>query len=250
MKLTKQEARAHRAAAALIAADRTLTREEREYVLDHWHEGAEHDQSAEGAFASPRELARHVAMEIGSTHSNMRVLDLCAGIGRLAAAVHAHTLGDVVLTCVERNAGYVRVGRAAVPSARWCLADVKDVDQWHDGARHHVVMANPPFGRSSGALKLPHGKYRGSCPEYRFVEFCARFADYGVFVLPQSLVPWRLSGQRHFERVACPEAARFTHDTGIVLSPNCGIDTSEWRGLWRGAAPQVEIVCVDYTHDA
>jgi len=83
MKLSKVQVKAHDEAMALVALERDLTDSEKEFVLDNFHEGATHMNSAAGAFFTPRTLARDFAIEV----QGRTIVDLCAGIGGLAHAV-------------------------------------------------------------------------------------------------------------------------------------------------------------------
>ena len=144
MKLPKHLAKLHREALALVRSGRTLTSDERSFVLEHYHEGAEHMNGLSGAFFTPLGLARDFAIEVPERH---RILDLCAGIGALAYACE-HKCDEIV--CVERNQQYLEVGKVVVPSATWVCADVFDVEAY----RHHG-----PFERSC----KPGGGTLGRC---------------------------------------------------------------------------------------
>ncbi|MHC2251940.1 hypothetical protein ACVILK_001632 [Bradyrhizobium embrapense] len=112
-KLTKVEARAHAKAVELLKKD-VLTYDERVFVLDNWHEGANHINGSAGAFFTPTGLAADFAIDA----SGGRTIDLCAGIGALAFHVfwrgyYARSKGDPEreIVCIERNPAYVEVGR-------------------------------------------------------------------------------------------------------------------------------------------
>src|SRR5690606_13034285 len=139
MKLSKQQAKLHQQAVALVRSGRALTLDERALVLENFHEGAEHMNGLAGAFFTPPGLARDFAIEVPECR---RILDLCAGIGALADAC-SHKVQEIV--CVERNANYVEIGRAAVPGATWICADVFDVDTYRHLGPFDVVISNPPF---------------------------------------------------------------------------------------------------------
>lgn len=51
-KLTKAQRKAHAEAEAILSKDR-LTEDEREFVFNNWHEGAECNNAAAGAFFTP-----------------------------------------------------------------------------------------------------------------------------------------------------------------------------------------------------
>lgn len=87
-KLTKMERKLHAQACVLLEKD-VLTYDERWFVAEHWHEGAEHEQGDAGVFFTPLPIASGVAMHATGFH---RVIDLCAGIGRLSFSLYCRTL--------------------------------------------------------------------------------------------------------------------------------------------------------------
>lgn len=238
-KLSKAAAKAHKAALELVRAGRRLTLPEREQVLAGFHEGAEHMNGLAGAFFTPAGLANDFSLEVPE---RPRILDLCAGIGALSYACE-HKAEHFV--CVERNAAYVEVGRAVLPSATWVHASVFDVDAYAHLGPFDVVISNPPFG----AVKADGftGKYTGGLFEYRVIELASRLARYGVFIVPQESASFRYSGQPCFDGRENDRARKFREQTGIVMEPNCGIDTAMYRGDWKGVSPVCEIVCCDFS---
>lgn len=225
MKLPKRIARQHNEAVALALCGRALTLDEREFVLEHFHEGAETTQSLAGAFFTPPALARDFSLEVhGST-----IVDLCAGIGALSFACRDPERSFV---CVEANPLYVEIGKAIMPEAQWICGDIFEVF----GNARRVVMfdhaiSNPPFG--------------GAGPfEYRALELASRIARSGTFIVPQQSAPFRLSGMPMYFRQETEPCRRFRERTGIVMEAGCGIDTS--RHEWKNVNPKVEIVCIDF----
>ena len=237
MKLTKPQIKAHREAMALVDCGRRLKDDEREFILDNFHEGATHINSSAGAFFTPRGLARDFAIEVdGGNTDKARCIDLCAGIGSLSYAVE-QKVGSLV--CVEMNPEYARIGKMIVPDAEWIVGsvfDMPDLGRW--------AISNPPFG----AIPAPgfKGKYTGSQFEYRLIELASRMADFGAFILPQMSAPFRYSGQQSFSYEEGDKARKFREQTGIVMEPNCGIDTSMYRNEWRGVSPVCEVVVCEF----
>lgn len=237
-KLTKTEAALHRQACEFLTKEH-LTREEAEFILEHWQESATAASVLDGAFFTPLPLARDLSIEV---HGN-RVIDLCAGIGRLAwecRALWAEPQRELV--CVERNPLYVEVGRKVLPQATWIQADIFDLPE--DLGTFDCVIANPPFGATPRTGAGP--RYRGSRFEYHVIDVAADLARYGVFIVPAPSAPFRLSGVPHYREERGPEYERFEAETGIRLQANCGIDTSHADGQWHGVSPRVEIVTVDF----
>lgn len=242
MKLPKRLAKLHQEALELVRSGHRLSVEERAFVLEHFHEGAEHMNGLAGAFFTPRGLARDFSLEVPECG---RILDLCAGIGALSYACDG-SAAEVV--CVELNPAYVEVGRAVVPDATWITASVFDVDAYAHLGPFDVVISNPPFGRvpADGF----EGDYTGGLFEYRVLEVASRLARLGVIIVPQESAPFRYSGERCFRTEEAERARRFREQTGIVMEPNCGIDTSVHRDSWRGVSPVCEIVVCDFAESA
>lgn len=236
MKLSKAEIKAHNEAMALVNCDRPLKDDEKEFILDNFNEGALHINSAAGAFFTPRALARDFAIEV----AGKRVIDLCAGIGSLSYAVEQKV---EKLVCVEINADYLRIGKRIVPNATWINASIFDLDL-DDLGLFDVAISNPPFGNIKGDGF--NGKYSGSQFEYKVMEIASRLASYGVFILPQASANFEYSGKQNFKEIESDKAKKFREQTGILMQPNCGIDTAIYKDDWRGVSPICEIVCCEF----
>ncbi|MDN8102631.1 methyltransferase [Burkholderia multivorans] len=239
MKMTREQAKKMQEVEQLIALERRLTVAEREFVLEHYQEGANHDNARMGAFFTPIGLAHDFRIEVPGGCETL--VDLCAGIGSLAYACEDKA-GRIV--CVEQCAEYVRVGRKVMPDATWIHADVfGDWIKEFDG--FDVAISNPPFGNRVQTSRF-HGRYTGSKFEYKVIELASRIADYGRFIVPQPSAPFRFSGSRHYEEIVSAECRRFMDETGILMEPNCGIDTEFYRKAWHGVTPVCEIVLCDF----
>jgi hypothetical protein len=245
MKLTKPQIKAHNEAMALVDCNRPLKDDEREFILDNFHEGATHINSSAGAFFTPRGLARDFAIEVGGGDTDKsRCIDLCAGIGSLAYAVQ-EKVGSLV--CVEMNTEYARIGKRIVPEAEWIVCSAFDPRVLALG-RFRWAISNPPFGAiPADGFK---GRYTGSQFEYRVIELASRLADFGAFILPQMSAPFRYSGQSCFTHEEGDKARKFREQTGIEMEPNCGINTSIYRNDWRGVSPVCEIVVCEFDRAA
>ncbi|MBD2829837.1 methyltransferase [Streptomyces globisporus] len=246
-KLTTEQASQHRKALALVDLDRDLTLTEREFVIDHYMETA--DARLDGAFFTPEGLARDMSIEV----CGRRVIDLCAGIGRLAFACRDTDWERVnnepprELVCVERNPEYVRVGKKVLPEATWILGDVFDVPGMDLGDPFDIAIGNPPYGAvARGGRTAP--RYTGGRFEYHVIDIAATVARRGVFIVPQEMAPFRYSGRTSFTEERIDAYNRFERQTGITLGPSVGIDTSHYLNEWRDAAPRTEIVCADYAN--
>lgn len=235
MKLTRAQIKKMQEIEQLLAVDRRLTTEERQFVLEHYQEGANNNNAAVGAFFTPQRLARDFAYEVPDRCDTL--VDLCAGIGSLAFACEEKASRII---CVEQCAEYVRVGRKIMPEATWIHADVFG-DWWKDFDSFDAVISNPPFGSRVSSSGF-EGLYTGKTFEYRVIELASRIADHGTFIVPQPSAPFRYSGARCYQETITADCGKFMEQTGIVMEMNCGIDTTATRDEWHGVAPLCEIV--------
>ncbi|MCC9309905.1 methyltransferase domain-containing protein [Kitasatospora sp. RB6PN24] len=241
--LPKDQARLHRQAQELVDLDRPLTWQEREFVMTHWQESSSVAHGLDGAFFTPLGLAVDMSVE-ASGPEVQRVLDLCAGIGRLAwTCLNDMGAPDREVVCVERNPEYVRVGRKVLPEATWVCADIFDLPE--DLGRFDMVVSNPPYGHTERSGDGPG--VTGRRFEYHAVAVAAEVAKWGVFLIPQQSAPFRHSGERGYREERSADYLQFERDTGLRLEMGCSIDTSGYRHQWRGVAPTTEIVLCDFT---
>ena len=236
MKLTKEQSKAHQNAMELVHSDKALSWEERKFILDHYSEQQCQLNALSGAFFTPWGLARDFAIEVGYADGVGSMIDLCAGIGALSFACEDKGLE---ITCVEMCEAYVTVGKRVVPSANWVLADCFSINGKFDFA-----ISNPPFGAIKGGAY--DGPYTGGQFEYKVIAHAARLAQYGVFILPQMSAPFRYSGERTFREEETEKARKFREQTGIMMLPNCGIDTAIYKDQWKGVSPICEVVCCEF----
>ncbi|WP_316166943.1 MULTISPECIES: methyltransferase [unclassified Bradyrhizobium] len=244
-KLTKAEAKAHAEAVELLQKD-VLTYDERVFVLDHWHEGANHINGSAGAFFTPTGLAGDFAIDA----CGGRTIDLCAGIGALAFHVfwRAHyarhrSEPQKEIVCIERNPSYIEVGRKVLPEAKWICADVFDFDLASLG-HFNCAIANPPFGATPRTGGGP--RYTGRSFEFHLIDIASDIADYGAFIIPLMSAPFQYSGAQCYRERTSADYLRFAEQTGIHLEAGCGVDCSYYREAWKGIAPNVEIVCTNF----
>ncbi|CAG9236895.1 conserved hypothetical protein [Paraburkholderia tropica] len=237
MKLSKAQAKAMIEVNRLVALDRALSLDERMFVLENYQESTGGNNTLLGAFFTPQQLAREVAIE---TPDCKTIVDLCAGIGSLAFVCKDRAERIV---CVETNAEYVRVGRKVMPDATWIHADVFG-DWFKDFERFDVAVSNPPFGPIRADAW--DGRYSGPRFEYKVIELASRIAKNGTFLVPQQSAPFRYSGVRQYEEKQDEQCRKFIAATGIEMEMNCGIDTSASRDLWHGVSPICEIVTCDF----
>lgn len=245
-KLTKAKAKLHQQACDLIVSDRTLTYDERMFVLEHWQESAKHVNSVAGAFFTPLGLASDFDLHV----SGRRIIDLCAGIGTLSfMAMRTGFYNEPVpeVVCIEINPDYVAVGRRIVPDATWICGSVFDLPP--DLGRFDCAISNPPFGAVQRNGKTGP-RFTGPEFEYHVIDIAGTIADEGAFIIPQMSAPFRYSGEPCFREEIDARYRRFTEQTGITLRNNIGIDTTFYQDDWHGVSPRVEIAVADFRERA
>lgn len=240
-KLSKAQRKAHQEAEAILTKDR-LTEDEKDFVFQNWHEGANFENGAAGAFFTPWGLAGDFAIDARGG----RVIDLCAGIGILSYFIWCRSQygqRPADITCVEINPRYAEIGRKLLPEARWINADVFD---WRelDLGRFDCAISNPPFGRVKRRGDGP--RYRGPEFEFHVVDIAAEIAEYGAFIVPQQSASFRYSGSQYYQRLEKGRGVEFERQTGLVMEGGAGIDTAYYQAEWKDVAPLCEIVCIDF----
>jgi len=246
-KLSKVLSKKHLQAEALVNEDRALTFDERYQVLRDWSPLASHLVGLTGIFFTPITLAREVQIE-SCARTPMRVLDLCAGTGRLAfQAWQSYRNGQqedqLEIVCIEHNPEMVRIGRAILPEATWICGDVFDQATYEGLGHFDEVISNPPFGlKAQGKSWLTEAK-----SHYQVIEAGMRVSDYGIFILPQSACPFTYSGKQHIEYVENDSYEKWNEATGIGTSNNCGIDTtfSTEEDPFQGTGMVTELVLTE-----
>ena len=237
-RLTKAEWKAHAEAEKILAQDH-LTDDERQFVLTHWQESANHVNSSASAFFTPVSLALDVALFAGVSGGSRKVVDLCAGIGALGLAAWWRSDCRAEITCIEVNPDYVAVGRKLFPEARWICADINDLPAGL--GRFDCAIANPPFGRMT---RISGPRYRG-VSDLAVVDIASDLADWGTFILPGSSVPFQYSGRPMYREQDSSAYRAFREVTQIELSAE-SIDCAVYDG-WHGVRPQIEMVSADFT---
>lgn len=235
-KLTKAEAKKHHEAEALLQKD-TLTDDDKEFFREHWQEGGESVNTSTGAFFTPWSHALDFALEFPK--EGTRIIDLCAGIGNLAAAAWHRTSWEErrpELVCVELNPAYIEIGRKLLPEATWVQASVFDLP---DLGHFDVAISNPPFGkvdRKGGSAP----RYTGSEFDYHVIDIAADLADFGAFILPAGSAPFRYSVAPYYEWRPMRKYEAFQTQTSIELHAGLGVDTTVYRDEWHGVSPATE----------
>lgn len=248
-KLTQKEIKAHARAEELLASNKLLNVDQIADVLTDWHEGATHSNAATSAFFTPFELAMNFALEVPS---GGRIIDICSGIGMLSAAAsiyHHLNPGEYEFTLVEIDPVYAEVSRRLLPNAEIICGSIFDpeIQQRLLGQHFDVAISNPPYGSKNRATGSGP-RYTGSKCEYAIIDIASDLADSGVFLIPQTSVPFKITGEDSiaWDQAPSPEYRKFLNQTGIELRPNMGIDTSFAEQQWRGTSIRTEITLCDF----
>lgn len=117
-KLSTAAAKKHQQALDLVHSDKVLREDDKYFILDNFQESASSMNGLFGAFFTPEGLSNDLCVEVPDCGS---MIDLCAGIGRLAFACRDRAKRIV---CVELNPDYAAVGKRVLPEAEWIVSDV------------------------------------------------------------------------------------------------------------------------------
>jgi hypothetical protein len=243
MKLSRSERQFHSLAEKILASGEAHRYEERQKVIERWHEGANHNNAAASAFFTPFDMAFHLALNVPS---GGKLLDLCSGIGALTVGIlnHGQTFDEIVL--VEINPDYCDVARKLLPQAEVIQGSIYDPVLFEElkSRKFQTVVSNPPFGNVSKPQGASGPRYRGEV-HYEIIDMASDMADYGVFILPQGACPFAYSGRQGFERVDNAKYDAFSKKTGIELELGVATDTTMLT-RFRGTNITVEIVDADF----
>jgi hypothetical protein len=238
-KIAKNKLKLHNEALDLVRLERDLTMTEKEFVLANYKPYAEHNVTATNAFFTPLELAMAATVEMPAPYdyeNNVKVIDLCAGIGMLSFAYYHYSgfrSGFIDLVCVELEAEYVEVGKKILPEATWIHGSILDIDTEKLG-QFDCFISNPPF------MKL--GDYKGT---YTTSKIGMSLAEYGVIIVPQSNCPFRYSGQVQYTEEDNKDYNKFKAAEDIIYSSSC-IDTESIDDMkWDNVNITTEVVIVD-----
>ncbi len=246
MKLTRTQRAAHMKAMEILSADR-ISLDDREYVIDNWHQGASHDNASSSAFFTPWDLAFHLALNVSGTRN---LLDICSGIGALSVGFLDHEgqpeMDQHVL--VEINPDYCDVARKLLPKAEIICGSIYDDGLMNELATRgfECVISNPPFGNISRPQDdIPKKRrYRGPV-HYELMDIVSDIAKYGAFILPQTACPFEYSGRQTYRQVDNPKYESFSKASGIILELGASTDTTV-LSAFKDTNITVEIVTADF----
>ncbi|MEF3565814.1 methyltransferase, partial [Citrobacter freundii] len=235
-RVTKKESQLRLKVMELVHSDRQLTEDDKEFIFNNYRgDGI----GATGAFFTPEMLAWDFMLDAGCSDD---CIELCAGIGRLSYYQFIRNKPSHI-TCVELNPEYVLIGKRVLPQAEWITGDAL---QYTPDRFYRVAYGNPPFGKinTSGAYT---GRYTGSEFEYKIIDRAREYSSYGVWIVPQGSAGFKYSGHTYYDRsIQSAKYIKFEKDTGLILHPGVGIDTSIYRDQWNGTKVTCESVLVDY----
>lgn len=235
-RVTKKESQLRLKVMELVHSDRQLTEDDKEFIFNNYRgDGI----GATGAFFTPEMLAWDFMLDAGCSDD---CIELCAGIGRLSYYQFIRNKPSHI-TCVELNPEYVLIGKRVLPQAEWITGDAL---QYTPDRFYRVAYGNPPFDKinTSGAYT---GRYTGSEFEYKIIDRAREYSSYGVWIVPQGSAGFKYSGHTYYDRsIQSAKYIKFEKDTGLILHPGVGIDTSIYRDQWNGTKVTCESVLVDY----
>ena len=235
-RVTKKESQLRLKVMELVHSDRQLPEDDKEFIFNNYRgDGI----GATGAFFTPEMLAWDFMLDAGCSDD---CIELCAGIGRLSYYQFIRNKPSHI-TCVELNPEYVLIGKRVLPQAEWITGDAL---QYTPDRFYRVAYGNPPFGKinTSGAYT---GRYTGSEFEYKIIDRAREYSSYGVWIVPQGSAGFKYSGHTYYDRsIQSAKYIKFEKDTGLILHPGVGIDTSIYRDQWNSTKVTCESVLVDY----
>lgn len=258
-KITKEQLRMHEQAEQIIhGSDKKLTRDEVYFCLEHWDPRASSGKHvAKGqAYFTPMNLAMDGFRYVGG--NGRRVVDIAAGIGRLAFAVldaNYWNPREVHITAVEINSEYVAIGQRLLPEVEWVQGDLYDLGLWQSLPRFDEAITNPPFGKILTDCDTSWIGYKGPAG-LSVASIALKVARLGpTIILPQTQTPYKYSGQipgaGAYALTKMGYLKKFEKLHPELEWDHRSLDTehTSYKSGWRGAAPVVEVVGL-YDRDA
>ena len=242
-KLTKKQIKLHEEANKILEKP-ILSIEEKEFVLNNWRPEAENNVASNGVFFTPPEIAHELHVATGD--STGKVLDLCAGIGRLGFTLLHYGLfreKPLEITAIEKNPKFVEVGKKILPEANWICMDVFIEKNWNDNNLEDeyfdFVISNPPFGH------ITNSEWRGLYTTADLLCVAIGFdkSKYGgIYILPTGNIPWEYSGKMTYTEKNSLNWNKLKRFYPTINAGCTSIDVSEFKKQWSDVSPNVEIV--------
>lgn len=239
MRLTRKQTKVHDDVMRILQGDR-LTEDECDYVLDNFRPSATTNTTKSAAFFTPRSVA--IEISVMCDCDDEIVVDLGAGIGSLARGLLDGGRRPKKIVCIEQNPNFVAIGRKVVPEATWIEGDIFDQNLMSQLLTVGWVISNPPYG-----LKLPAYNwlaYQGQS-DLMAVEVGMRLAtNGGLFILPQTSVPWAFSGRQCYQEVSQRPAKlqKFMMANPHIQFDCVSVDMSVYKDAWVDGTSAVELV--------
>lgn len=250
-KITRSQLKLHEQAEELLwGSDKRLTRDEVAFCLEHWDPRALSGKhvAKNQAYFTPLPLALDMTLYVGG--EGQQVVDIGAGIGRLAYGVLCANRWStrVQVTAVELNAEYVKVGQRLLPEVNWVQADFYDQATWLALPQFDEAISNPPFGDVVTDCDTDWLGYRGPAG-LMAAEIGLKVTRLGItMILPQTYTPYRFSGRVPGQSMMAQTHVRaleqFMAKHPRMEWGHLSLDTEypDYKTGWRGASPVVELV--------
>lgn len=243
MKLTRQQRENHSRAEEILASGQAHDPDNRQIVIEGWHEGACHNNASASAFFTPYDVAFHLALNVPN---GGKLIDLCAGIGNLTAGIldHGQRFEEIVL--LEINPDYCEVARKLIPQAEVICGSIYDPELFNElkSRGFTTAISNPPFGNVAKPKEASGPRYKGEA-HYEIIDMASDLADYGAFVLPQGACPFAYSGRPNYEEKENAKYEKFKAQTQIEIELGVSVDTN-CLTPFRGTNIKVELVTADF----
>ena len=238
-KLSKQQTKLHNQAMDLIHSDKVLSENDIWFFYENYREDASHNTTLNKAFFTPLLLARD--FYVGTGFENGKIIDLCAGIGKLSFFNYLSMKDRSNLTCVELNHDYYTIGKRLMPEANWINCSIMELPI-PDNKEYELAISNPPFGKLDTELHQSLIFRNKNIFELSTVELATKLAEQACFILPSSVVPFKYSGRPYYEKVVNDKYEKFNKATGIQLDILFSVDCSFYKDDWNSCNPSVELV--------
>lgn len=238
-KLTKVQTKAHNKAMDLLHSDRKLSVDDVFFFYENYREDANHNIAWNKAYFTPIDLARDFFVGCGNIDGKM--IDLCAGIGKLSYFFYINKKDKSDITCVELNSSYCNIGKRLMPDANWINGSILDLNI-PDIKEYELAISNPPFGNPYAEIPDNFIFKNKNVFELVAVELATKLANRAAFILPSNVVPFEYSGKQQYSKVTNAKYEKFNKLTNIDLDILFSVDCNVYKDMWNSCKPNVEMV--------